>query len=81
MPGARSGRELSCLICFGAWLFAAMPFPAGAVLLTGTGIVPPESFTLAAGDIVRVTLAGVGVLENPVREVGVDLRGRFVEEG
>ena len=50
------------------------------MLLTGTGIVPPESFTLAAGDIVRVTLAGVGVLENPVREVGIDLRGRFVEE-
>lgn len=60
----------------GAWLFAAMPFPAGAVLLTGTGIVPPESFTLAAGDVVRVSLGGVGVLENPVREVGTDLRGR-----
>jgi 2-dehydro-3-deoxy-D-arabinonate dehydratase len=58
----------------GSWLFAAMPFPSGAVLLTGTGIVPPESFTLAAGDVVRVTLDGVGVLENPVREVGVDLR-------
>jgi 2-dehydro-3-deoxy-D-arabinonate dehydratase len=54
----------------GAWLFAAMPFPHGAVLLTGTGIVPPESFTLAAGDLVRVTVEGVGVLENPVREVG-----------
>uniref|UniRef100_UPI0035CB2949 fumarylacetoacetate hydrolase family protein n=1 Tax=uncultured Amnibacterium sp. TaxID=1631851 RepID=UPI0035CB2949 len=54
----------------GAWLFAAMPFPSGAVLLTGTGIVPPESFTLAAGDVVRVTVEGVGVLENPVREVG-----------
>ncbi|WP_233551014.1 fumarylacetoacetate hydrolase family protein [Amnibacterium setariae] len=60
----------------GAWLFAAMPFPAGAVLLTGTGIVPPESFTLAAGDVVRVTIDRVGVLENPVREVGTDLRGR-----
>jgi 2-dehydro-3-deoxy-D-arabinonate dehydratase len=58
----------------GRWLFAAMPFPAGAVLLTGTGIVPPESFTLAAGDLVRVTVEGVGVLENPVREVGRDLR-------
>ena len=63
----------------GAWLFAAMPFPAGVVLLTGTGIVPPESFTLAAGDLVRVTLDSVGVLENPVREVGIDLRGRFKE--
>jgi 2-dehydro-3-deoxy-D-arabinonate dehydratase len=60
----------------GAWLFAAMPFPQGAVLLTGTGIVPPESFTLAAGDVVRVTVDRVGVLENPVRVVGDDLRGR-----
>jgi len=63
----------------GAWLFAAMPFPAGAVLLTGTGIVPPESFTLAEGDVVRVTVAGVGVLENPVRTIGTDLRGRTKE--
>jgi 2-dehydro-3-deoxy-D-arabinonate dehydratase len=59
----------------GAWLLAAMPFPAGAVLLTGTGIVPPESFSLAEGDLVRVVLDGVGVLENPVRVVGRDLRG------
>ncbi len=58
----------------GAWLFAAMPFPAGAVLLTGTGIVPPESFSLAEGDVVRVVIDGVGTLENPVRVVGTDLR-------
>ena len=64
----RSARDL------GAWLFASMPFPAGAVLLTGTGIVPPESFTLARGDVVRVAIEGLGVLENPVRVVGRDLR-------
>ena len=58
------------------WLFAAMPFPSGVVLLTGTGVVPPESFTLAAGDVVRVTIDGLGTLENPVRVVGSDLRGR-----
>ena len=58
----------------GAWLFAAMPFPDGVVLLTGTGIVPPEPFTLAEGDRVRVEVEGVGVLENPVRRVGTDLR-------
>ncbi|MBW4041699.1 MAG: fumarylacetoacetate hydrolase [Acidobacteria bacterium] len=58
----------------GAWLFAAMPFPAGVVLLTGTGIVPPESFSLAEGDLVRVLIDGVGTLENPVRVVGTDLR-------
>ena len=59
----------------GAWLTASMPFPAGVVLLTGTGIVPPESFTLREGDVVRITVEGVGVLENPVRVVGRDLRG------
>ena len=65
----------------GAWLFAAMPFPAGAVLLTGTGIVPPESFTLAPGDVVRVRVDGVGMLENPVRAVGTDPRSRAKEDG
>ena len=64
----------------GAWLFAAMPFPAGAVLLTGTGIVPPESFSLTAGDVTRVLIDGVGTLENPVRVVGTDLR-RGPDEG
>ena len=58
----------------GAWLFAAMPFPAGAVLLTGTGIVPEEGFTLAAEDVVTVSIEQVGTLVNPVRVVGRDLR-------
>jgi 2-dehydro-3-deoxy-D-arabinonate dehydratase len=58
----------------GAWLGAAMPFPAGSVLLTGTGIVPDESFTLAEGDVVRIGIEGLGELVNPVRVVGRDLR-------
>jgi 2-dehydro-3-deoxy-D-arabinonate dehydratase len=58
----------------GKWLFAAMPFPAGAVLLTGTGIVPEEGFTLAAEDVVTVSIEQVGTLVNPVRVVGRDLR-------
>lgn len=37
-------------------------FADGVVLLTGTGIVPPESFTLKAGDSIRITLEGVGKL-------------------
>ncbi|MFM8495606.1 MAG: fumarylacetoacetate hydrolase family protein, partial [Planctomycetia bacterium] len=41
-------------------------FPAGAVLLTGTGIVHEESFTLAGGDAVAITIDGVGALANPV---------------
>jgi 2-dehydro-3-deoxy-D-arabinonate dehydratase len=52
------------------WLFRANTFPAGAFLMTGTGIVPPEDFTLAAGDVVTVAISGVGALTNPVVEVG-----------
>jgi len=48
------------------YLFRCQSFPHGAVLLTGTGIVPPDSFTLAAGDMVRISISGVGVLENTV---------------
>ena len=51
------------------YLFRCQSFPHGAVLLTGTGIVPPDSFTLAAGDVVRITISGVGVLENRVAVV------------
>jgi 2-dehydro-3-deoxy-D-arabinonate dehydratase len=58
----------------GAWLGAAMSFPAGSVLLTGTGIVPDESFTLAEGDVVRISVDGLGELVNPVTVVGRDLR-------
>jgi 2-dehydro-3-deoxy-D-arabinonate dehydratase len=55
-----------------AWLTAALDFPVGAVLLTGTGIVPDESFTLTAGDVVRIEVPGLGVLTNPVVAVGRD---------
>lgn len=48
------------------YLFRSQSFPHGAVLLTGTGIVPPDAFTLAAGDVVRISISGVGVLENSV---------------
>ncbi|MBL9127861.1 MAG: fumarylacetoacetate hydrolase family protein, partial [Verrucomicrobiales bacterium] len=52
-----------------AWLFRSQKFPHGAVLLTGTGVVPPNEFTLEAGDRVRITLGPVGTLENPVVRV------------
>jgi 2-dehydro-3-deoxy-D-arabinonate dehydratase len=39
------------------------------MLLTGVGIVPPDSFTLADGDRVRITISGIGTLENFVRVV------------
>jgi 2-dehydro-3-deoxy-D-arabinonate dehydratase len=48
------------------WLFRENDFPQGAYLMTGTGIVPPATFTLQPGDIVRIEIGGLGVLENPV---------------
>jgi 2-dehydro-3-deoxy-D-arabinonate dehydratase len=47
-------------------LFRSQKFPNGAVLLTGAGVVPPDSFTLEAGDSVRITISGIGTLENSV---------------
>ena len=48
------------------YLFRSQTFPNGAVLLTGAGVVPPDSFTLEARDAVRITISGIGTLENPV---------------
>jgi 2-dehydro-3-deoxy-D-arabinonate dehydratase len=39
------------------------------VLLTGAGIVPPDTFTLQAGDLVRINISGIGTLENVVTVV------------
>jgi 2-dehydro-3-deoxy-D-arabinonate dehydratase len=41
-------------------------FPHGCFLMTGTGIVPPASFTLASGDRIRITIQPIGTLENEV---------------
>jgi 2-dehydro-3-deoxy-D-arabinonate dehydratase len=48
------------------WLFRETSFPHGCVLLTGTGVVPPDDFTLRSGDVVRIEIAPIGVLENVV---------------
>ena len=48
------------------YLYRSQHFPNGAVLLTGAGVVPPDSFTLHADDTVRITISGVGTLENRV---------------
>jgi len=52
-----------------AFLFRSQSFPHGVVLLTGTGIVPPDHFTLRPEDTVRISISGIGILENPVIEV------------
>jgi 2-dehydro-3-deoxy-D-arabinonate dehydratase len=49
-----------------AYLFRENTFPYGAFLMTGTGIVPPDEFTLAPGDKVRITIDPIGTLENDV---------------
>ena len=52
------------------WLFRALDFPVGVVLLTGTAIVPPPAFTLCAGDEVIIATTGLGELRNVVEVVG-----------
>ena len=52
------------------WLFRALDFPVGVVLLTGTAIVPPPDFTLRAGDEVVIATTGLGELRNAVEVVG-----------
>jgi 2-dehydro-3-deoxy-D-arabinonate dehydratase len=49
-----------------SWLGRETSFPNGVVLLTGTGIVPPDDFTLAAGDEIIIEVDGVGKLVNRV---------------
>jgi len=49
-----------------AYLFREQEFPNGAILLTGTGIVPPDDFTLERGDVVEISITGIGTLRNPV---------------
>jgi 2-dehydro-3-deoxy-D-arabinonate dehydratase len=60
---ARMARSLEDLI---DWLGRDNNFPNGVVLLTGTGIVPPDEINLQPGDLVRITIDGIGTLANPV---------------
>jgi 2-dehydro-3-deoxy-D-arabinonate dehydratase len=52
------------------WLGRDNTFPHGAILLTGTGIVPPDDFALAAGDLVTIDITGIGRLTNLVEQRG-----------
>jgi 2-dehydro-3-deoxy-D-arabinonate dehydratase len=51
------------------WLCRSNPCPPGTVLSTGTGILVPDEHALADGDLVEITLDGVGTLRNPVRKL------------
>jgi len=48
------------------WLARDNSFPRGVILLTGTGIVPGDDFTLSAGDLVSISISGIGTLANQV---------------
>jgi 2-dehydro-3-deoxy-D-arabinonate dehydratase len=48
------------------YLYRNNSFPQGCFLLTGTGIVPPDSFTLKSGDEIRITIPPIGILVNAV---------------
>lgn len=50
-----------------AYLFRDNTFPAGCFLMTGTGIVPPNDFTLQIADEIQITIDGIGTLNNVVK--------------
>ena len=62
----RVGEIKRPLPSLAGWLFRDNSFPHGCYLMTGTGIVPPDGFTLASGDEIAITVAAVGRLVNPV---------------
>lgn len=49
-----------------SWLLRDNPVPPGSVLLTGTGLVPPDTFTLLPGHVVEIHVPRIGTLSNPV---------------
>ncbi|WP_182867093.1 fumarylacetoacetate hydrolase family protein [Stieleria mannarensis] len=61
--GGQMARSFENLV---GWLARDNSFPAGAFLMTGTGIVPTSDFTLLPGDVVNITIDGVGTLRNPI---------------
>jgi len=48
------------------YLYRDQSFPVGCFLLTGTGIIPPDAFTLQSGDQIRISIDGIGTLTNQV---------------
>jgi 2-dehydro-3-deoxy-D-arabinonate dehydratase len=49
-----------------AYLFRETSFPNGVYLMTGTGIVPPDHFTLKLGDEIKISIENIGTLVNTV---------------
>jgi 2-dehydro-3-deoxy-D-arabinonate dehydratase len=73
---ARMKRSFEELV---SWLVRENPVPAGTVLLTGTGLVPPDEVALAPGHRVEIAVTGIGTLVNAVgaaAELMVEERSR-----
>jgi 2-dehydro-3-deoxy-D-arabinonate dehydratase len=62
-PLSRMKRSLPELAGF---LFSELTFPHGCYLMTGTCLVPPNDFTLQPGDVVEISIDGIGTLANTV---------------
>jgi 2-dehydro-3-deoxy-D-arabinonate dehydratase len=62
-----------------SWLMRDNPVPAGSVLYTGTGVVPPDDVALAPGMRTEVRIPGIGTLRNPV-QAAAELAGRAPSE-
>jgi 2-dehydro-3-deoxy-D-arabinonate dehydratase len=59
------------------YLFRCQHFPVGAILSTGTGIVPPLDISLVAGDLVTITVDQIGTLVNKVVMTPEDINERI----
>ena len=64
--GTDLGQMKRPLSSLAEYLYRENEFPRGAWLMTGTGIVPPDDFTLEHGDEIRITIEPVGTLTNTV---------------
>ena len=62
-PISQIKRELASLA---EYLYREMTFRYGCLLMTGTGVVPPDSFTLESGDEIAITIGPIGMLVNSV---------------
>jgi len=63
---AALNRTLEDLV---SYLFRCQLFPNGVILSTGTGIIPPLDISLEAGDLVEITVSGIGTLQNSVEVI------------
>ena len=55
------------------YLFRCQTFPDGVILSTGTGIIPPLEFITKEGDVILITVNGLGILSNPVVTISADV--------